>query len=326
MTRHSRLIRGAILRRRAGSGFTYRDEDGGKVTDPEALARIDALAIPPAWRRVQIAGSPRSRVQAIGIDAAGRKQYLYHPLWRERQDARKFDRALELADRLPAIRRAVTQDLRGRRGPREQALAAALRLVDRAGFRVGSRTYARRHGSFGVTTLQRHHVTLDGDVVAFDFTGKSGMRWSLELDDPDLAAYLAARPNGSSRSRAIGFDDGSGPQGISASALNGYLRDMAGMGVSAKDLRTWRGTVVAAETLGREGANGSDADSAWRAAVSEAAEWLHNTSAVARGSYVDPRLLLAFHEGKDLTARGGAVSDARLAALLRDTPRSGPGT
>jgi DNA topoisomerase-1 len=312
-----------ILRRRAGRGFTFRDAEGGKVTDSETLDRINALAIPPAWRHVQIAQSPKARVQATGFDDAGRKQYLYHSQWRERQDARKFDRALDLADRLPGIRRAVTQDLRGRRGPREQALAAALRLVDRAGFRVGSRRYARRNGSFGVTTLQRRHVTLDGDVVAFDFVGKSGMQWSLELVDPDLANYLASRPPASRRTRAIGYEDGAGTQSISASALNGYLRDKAGMAASAKDLRTWRGTVVAAEVLAREGAAGSDADSAWRAAVAEAAEWLHNTAAVARGSYVDPRLLLAFHEGR---LDGGAVSDASLARVLRDTPRGGPGT
>lgn len=321
-----RSARGAILRRRAGGGFTYRDEDGRRVNDPEALARIEALAIPPAWRHVRIAGSARERVQATGVDAAGRRQYLYAQRWRDRQDARKFDRALELAERLPAIRRAVTEDLRGRSGAREQALAAALRLVDRAGFRVGSRRYARRHGSFGVTTLQRRHVTLDGDLVAFDFPGKSGMRWCLELKDTDLAAYLAARPRGGARSRALGFEDEAGFHPLSASAVNVYLRQKAGISASAKDLRTWRGTVVAAEALVREGARGSDADSAWRAAVADAAEWLHNTSAVARGSYVDPRLLLAFHEGRDLTTRGGTMSDSCLADVLRSTPRSGPGT
>lgn len=315
-----------IVRRRAGAGFSYWDEDGQRVSDPEVLARIATLAVPPAWRQVRIARSGRARVQATGIDAAGRKQYLYHRLWRERADARKFDRAVELARRLPVIRRAVTEDLRGRRGARDQAFAAALRLVDRAGFRVGSRRYARENGSFGVTSLQRRHVTLDGDLVAFDFPGKSGTHWYFEVEDVDLAAYLGGRSIGSGRTRAIGFDTETGFQPISPAALNGYLRGKAGISASAKDLRTWRGTVVAAESLARAGARGADADSAWRGAVNEAAEWLHNTPAVARGSYLDPRLLLAYHEGRELVARDGHVSDAGLAELLLSTPRTGPGT
>ncbi|GAB3271444.1 DNA topoisomerase IB [Sinomonas notoginsengisoli] len=326
MTRRSRSARGVFIRRRAGKGFIYRDEEGERVDAPEVLARIDALAIPPAWRHVRIAGSEQARIQATGIDAAGRKQYLYHHAWRARQDARKFDRALALARRLPAIRRAVTEDLRGRHGAREQALAVALRLVDRAGFRVGSRRYVQQNGSFGVTTLQRRHVSVDGAVVTFRFPGKSGMRWAVDLHDADLAAYFAERADGSRTSRAIGFEEGNGVQPISAEALNGYLRGRAGMGVSAKDLRTWRGTVVAAETLAREREKGSDADQAWRAAIGAAAEWLHNTSAVARGSYVDPRLLLAYHEGTKLAGRAGKVSDAELAKTLASSPRTGPGT
>ncbi|WP_369047345.1 DNA topoisomerase IB [Sinomonas sp. P10A9] len=313
-----------VVRRRAGAGFTYWDGDGRRVSDPETLARIADLAVPPAWRKVRIARSGRARVQATGIDAAGRKQYVYHRLWRERADVRKFDRAVELARRLPAIRRAVTEDLRGRRGAREQALAAALRLVDRAGFRVGSSRYARENGSFGVTSLQRRHVTLDGDLVAFDFPGKSGIHWYLEVEDADLAAYLAACPTGTARGRTIGFDTETGFQPISAAALNGYLRSKAGIGASAKDLRTWRGTAVAAEALVRAGTRDADADSAWRAAVAEAAEWLHNTPAVARGSYLDPRLLLAYHEGRMPTGHE-QVSDAVLAELLESTPRKGPG-
>lgn len=326
MTRRTRSARGVLIRRHAGKGFIYRDEEGRRVDAPEVLARIAALAIPPAWRHVRIAVSERARIQATGIDAAGRKQYLYHQAWRARQDARKFDRALVLARRLPAIRRAVTNDLRGRHGTKEQALAAALRLVDRAGFRVGSRRYARQNGSFGVTTLQRQHVALDGAVVAFRFPGKSGMRWEVELDDADLAAYFAGLATGSRTGRAIGFDGGNGFEPISADALNSYLRARAGMGVSAKDLRTWRGTMIAAEVLAREAGKGTDADEAWRVAVAAAAEWLHNTAAVARGSYVDPRLLLAYHEGTDLAKGGGKVSDADLAQTLGSTPRTGPGT
>lgn len=325
-TRSKRLARGVITRRRTGRGFTYRDADGRRVDSPEVLARIEALAIPPAWRNVRIAASQRARVQATGIDAAGRKQYMYHSTWRERQEARKFDRALVLAQRLPAIRRAVTEDLRGKHGPKDQALAAALRLVDRLGVRVGNRRYARQHGSFGVTTFQRRHLQLDGDMISLEFPGKSGMQWSVELKDPDLAEYLRSLPGGKRTRAALGYESTTGFQSIGSEALNGYLRVRAGMGASAKDLRTWRGTVVAAESLARSSEQGLDAEEAWRRAVADAADWLHNTAAVARGSYVDPRLLLAYHEGRRLTTRGGEVSDASLAKLLGSTPRMGPGT
>ncbi|MDQ0260985.1 DNA topoisomerase IB [Sinomonas atrocyanea] len=325
-TRSRRTAHGTITRRRAGKGFSYRDADGQRVDAPEVLARIEALAIPPAWRNVRIAASQRARVQATGIDSAGRKQYLYHSTWRERQEARKFDRAVALARRLPGIRRAVTQDLRGKHGPKEQALAAALRIVDRLGVRVGNRRYARQHGSFGVTTIQRRHLRLDGDTISLEFPGKSGMQWSVELRDPDLAEYLRSLPKGARSRAALGYESGGGFQRIGSESLNGYLRVRAGMGVSAKDLRTWRGTVIAAESLARSGEQGLDAEEAWRRAIADAADWLHNTIAVARGSYVDPRLLLAYHEGRKLTTPGGNVSDAALAELLDSTPRTGPGT
>lgn len=326
MTRKGRSARGMWTRRRAGRGFVYRDEEGRRIDSPEDIARIEALVVPPAWTHVRIAASPRARVQATGIDAAGRKQYLYHPSWRERQDTRKFDRALELASRLPALRRAITQDLAGRGGPRMQALAAALRLVDRAGFRVGSRRYAEEHGSIGVTTLQRRHVTLDGESVTFDFPGKSGTPWLVELRDADLAAYLSSLPRGARNRAALGYDEGSGFQPISPAALNGYLREKTGMGVSGKDLRTWRGTAIAAHSLARDISSDLDAAEAWRRAIADAAAWLHNTEAVARGSYVDPRLLLAYHEGRTASRSNGQVSEASLAAMLASTPRQGPGT
>jgi DNA topoisomerase-1 len=290
----------------------YLDEDGARIDDEQVLERLKALAIPPAWRRVRISAAPGARLQATGVDAAGRRQYLYHPSWRERQDARKFARSLELARRLPAVRRTVTQDLRGDRGPRRQALAAAIRLVDRAGLRVGSRRYARENGSFGATTLTRAHVTVDGDRVTLDFPGKSGMQWSVELVDADLARFLAPRAGRRSRRAALGYDEGRGFQPLGAAGVNGYLRQIAGLGVSAKDLRTWRGTAIAGASLAWSREAGLDAETAWRKAVADAAEWLNNTPTVARGSYLDPRLLLAYEEGR--TAKG--PSDAAVADLL----------
>ncbi|WP_077489308.1 DNA topoisomerase IB [Sinomonas mesophila] len=308
--------RSVWIRRRAGRGFTYRDADGRRISSEEDLERIRALVIPPAWRNVRIAASPRSRIQARGVDVAGRTQYIYHAAWRQRQDARKFRRALELADRLATVRRRVTADLRGARGPRLQALAAGVRLVDRLGMRVGGRRYARQYGTFGVTTLQRRHLTLDGDRITFDFPGKSGLRWSLELTDADLARYLRSLPQGAPTGHALGYDDEQGFSTVGASALNSYLRECAGMGVSAKDLRTWRATVLAARALARSLEAGAGPDVAWRAAVGKAAAWLHNTPAVARSSYVDPALLTAYRAGRAVPP--ASRSERAVTRLLRD--------
>ena len=313
--------RSVWIRRRAGRGFTYRDADGRRITSEEDLERIRSLAIPPAWRNVRIAASPRSRIQARGVDAAGRTQYIYHPAWRERQDARKFRRALELAGRLTSVRRRVTSDLRGARGPRVQALAAGLRLVDRLGMRVGGRRYARENGTYGVTTLQRRHLEVTGDRVSFDFPGKSGLQWTLELTDADLARFLRALPDGASTSHAVGYDDEHGFCPIGASALNTYLRECAGLNVSAKDLRTWRATVLAAHALAQSLESGEGEDTAWRGAIKKAAAWLHNTPAVARSSYVDPRLLRAYSAGKAVPA--SSRSEAAVARLLREVSEAG---
>lgn len=309
MARTHRSLRTAWTRRRAGRGFTYLDENGERLP-PTELERVHSLAIPPAWRNVKIAASPKAKLQATGVDAAGRTQYLYNPAWRARQEARKFDRALMLAQRLPRLRRAVTRDIRGARGPRIQALAAAIRLVDRAGVRVGSRRYARENGSFGVTTIQRRHIAVDGQRIAFDFPGKSGTRWRFKLRDPDLAAYLEGLPRRRPNRPALGYDDGDGFQRIGASAVNEYLRDITGMEASAKDLRTWRGTARAAASLDASLAAGRNADAAWKRAINDASAWLNNTPAVARSSYVDPLLLEAYRAGRT------ASTDAAIAKLL----------
>lgn len=314
MARTHRSLRTAWTRRRAGRGFTYLDENGERLPQSE-LERVRSLAIPPAWRNVKIAASPKAKLQAMGVDAAGRTQYLYNAAWRARQEARKFDRALALAQRLPHIRRTVTRDLRGDRGPRCQALGAAIRLIDRAGVRVGSRRYARENGTFGVTTIQRRHVKVQDERIAFDFPGKSGSTWRFELRDPELARYLESLPRGRASRPALGYDDDGSFQRIGASSVNGYLRDIAGMEASAKDLRTWRGTAVAAASLDASLAAGRSADAAWKQAIDDASNWLNNTPAVARGSYVDPLLLEAYRAGRTATTDAGV---ARLLTEMRE--------
>ncbi|KHL02556.1 DNA topoisomerase IB [Sinomonas humi] len=318
VARTHRSLRTAWTRRRAGRGFSYLDENGERLP-PSELERVRSLAIPPAWRNVRIAASPKAKLQAMGVDAAGRTQYLYNAAWRARQEARKFDRALALAQRLPHIRRAVTRDLRGDRGARIQALAAAIRLIDRAGVRVGSRRYARENGTYGVTTIQRRHVKVDEGRIAFDFPGKSGSTWRFELRDRELAAYFESLPRRRPGRPAMGYDDGGGFQRIGASSVNEYLRDIAGMEASAKDLRTWRGTATAAASLDASHAAGRNAEAAWKKAIDDASSWLNNTPAVARGSYVDPLLLEAYRAGR--TARTDAAA-ARLLTEMRERSTS----
>src|SRR3954453_7609473 len=177
-------------RRRAGSGWTFLDTDGRRITDPGEIQRIKSLAIPPAWREVWISPYPNGHIQAVGTDDAGRRQYLYHPEWRAKRDRMKFDRVLQAARKLPAARRAIQRDLALEGMPLERADALAVRLLDLGYFRIGSDIYADTNGSFGLTTLEKRHVSKNEDVLLFRFTGKSGVEHSIEIDDPDILDVL----------------------------------------------------------------------------------------------------------------------------------------
>lgn len=291
-----------ITRRQAGGGFTYAAANGRKVTSESTLERIRALAIPPAWTDVWIAPQANAHIQATGIDAAGRTQYLYHSRWRELRDAEKFTRSLSFAQRLPAVRRTVSRDLKQEDDVRRRALAAAVRLLDRAGLRVGGAAYAEENGSFGASTLQRRHVSVEKNLVRLVFRGKSGGDWDVALEDPLLAAYFATVPKTPRAAPAICYPVVNGRrkkwQGVSDTDINGYLADAASSHISAKDFRTWQGTVVAARSLARALRAGDSSPDAVTVAVKDAAEWLHNTPSVARDSYVDPRVVKHFEQGR----------------------------
>lgn len=253
-----------------------------------------------------IAAVPNAHVQAIGVDAAGRRQYIYHPEWRARHDVEKFARMRELARALPAARARVTRELRRQGLHRERVLAAAFRLLDVAALRVGSDMYAQRYGSRGVTTLQRRHLTIDtgdsdGATVLLAFQGKGGLRFRVELDDADLVAVLTELAEGRPPSGLLFAwrDDSGGRHPIHAAELNAFLRGVTGVEVSAKDFRTLRGTVVAASALAAAGSPGTQRDrrAAVRVAVEAAAAALGNTPAVARASYIDPTVLERFESG-----------------------------
>lgn len=292
-------------RARAGRSFRYRDASGARLSTDE-VERIRRLAVPPAWTEVWIAAVPNAHVQAIGVDAAGRRQYIYHPEWRARHDVEKFARMRELARALPAARARVTRELRRQGLHRERVLAAAFRLLDVAALRVGSDMYAQRYGSRGVTTLQRRHLTIDtgdsdGATVLLAFQGKGGLRFRVELDDADLVAVLTELAEGRPPSGLLFAwrDDSGGRHPIHAAELNAFLRGVTGVEVSAKDFRTLRGTVVAASALAAAGSPGTQRDrrAAVRVAVEAAAAALGNTPAVARASYIDPTVLERFESG-----------------------------
>ena len=296
------LDRPGLTRQRRGRGFTYAYANGVAVTDEEALARLRALTIPPAWTDVWISPDPMGHLQAVGTDAAGRRQYLYHERWRARRDAEKFDRMLGFAHRLPEVRRRVDADLDRRGLPRDKALAVAARLLDLGLFRVGSESYAKANGSFGLATIRRDHVrTTHADLVRFDYRAKSGQRRIQEIVDPEVARIVRTlKRRKDENPELLAYRNGVGWRDVRSEDVNAYVKEVAGDGFSAKDFRTWHGTVYAAVALAAAGdVPGSQTGRRRRisAAVREVAAELGNTPAVARASYIDPRLLDRYEEG-----------------------------
>lgn len=311
-----------ITRRRRGRGFSYADCDGGAVTDEETLERIGELAIPPAWKEVWICPDPFGHIQATGVDAAGRRQYLYHERWQQRAAQRKFEQVREFARKLPALRRAVSRDLNGEGMPRERALACAVRLLDRGFFRIGGEEYAEGNDSYGVATVLREHVSVDGEEVIFDFPAKSGQRRIQSIRDPAaLGAIEAMRRRRSGPPDLLVFKEDGAWHDVRSTDVNDYIQANAGEEFSAKDFRTWHGTVLAAVELAQlgEGRTGSR-ETAIREAVRRVAERLGNTPAVCRSSYIDPRVLDRFRNGTTIKAqaRRGPLSDRRRGQIERE--------
>jgi len=292
-----------ISRRRRGGGFSFLDPEGGPVRDEDTLERIRGLAIPPAWREVWICSDPYGHIQATGLDEAGRKQYLYHERWHLRAAQRKFESMRDFAAQLPRLRRAVKKDLAQDGMPRERALACAVRLLDLGFFRIGGEEYAETNESYGVATVLREHVTIEGDEVVFDFPAKSGQRRVQAIRDPEVkAAIEAMRRRRSGPDDLLVYREARTWRDVRSADVNAYLQEKAGEEFSAKDFRTWHGTVLAAVELAREDppSTKGGGESAIRAAVKRVAERLGNTPAVCRSSYIDPRVLDRFRDGKTI--------------------------
>ncbi|WP_300082990.1 DNA topoisomerase IB [Propioniciclava sp.] len=287
-------------RRRSGTGFSYRDAAGAALP-PDEVARIKALAIPPAWTDVWICPYPNGHLQALGTDAAGRRQYLYHPDWRSRRDRSKFARVTEAASMLPQARRRIGRDLALDGMPRERAAATAVRLLDVGYFRIGNDAYTDANGSFGLTTLERQHVRRREQALVFSFVGKSGISHTISVDDaPAVAALNTMRTRRDDSHRLLAWKDGHAWRDLSSSDVNAYLADLFAGSLTAKDFRTWHATVIAAEVLALSEEPGDTKTSRKRAvrqATLEVAGYLGNTPSVARASYIDPRIIDAYESG-----------------------------
>jgi DNA topoisomerase IB len=285
---------------RRGRGFSYLNNDRDPVDDAEVLARIEALVIPPAWKDVWISPHPNGHIQAVGTDAAGRRQYLYHERWQAERSEEKFDRAVSLAKQLPGWRHDLLIDLRRRGLGRDRVLALAQHLIDQGYFRAGGEEYVEENGSYGLSTLLRDHVRLRRESVDFDYPAKSGVRRTVSLDDPlVIGAVRSLLRADTTSARLLVYRATDGWSEVHADDVNTRFRELVGEEFSVKDIRTWHGTVLGAEAF----AIASDAKSKTarrreEAAVMRAvADQLGNTAAVARRSYVDPRVVAAYEQG-----------------------------
>jgi DNA topoisomerase I len=325
-----------LVRRGRGRGFEYLDENEQRVTDPAVLERIRALVIPPAWTDVWICPHSNGHIQAVGTDARGRRQYLYHVDWRRRRDREKFEEMERFASALPKLREAAARDLRKRELVRERVLACAARLLDRGFFRIGTEDYAEENKTFGLATIRRSHVTLgDGDLIRFDYISKGGQRRVQSVVDHDVFKVVEALMRRRSGTELLAYKEGRAWVDVTSDDINGYIKEVAEDGFSAKDFRTWNATVLAAVALAVSGAAHSSKAGRTRAitrAVKEVAHYLGNTPAVCRASYIDPRVFDRFRDGLTIggaleklgevtfgePATQGAIEQAVLDLLQRD--------
>jgi DNA topoisomerase I len=297
-----------IARRRRGRGFEYLDENGERVEDAEVLARVRDLVIPPAWENVWICPDALGHIQAVGTDAAGRRQYVYHQLWRERRDQEKFDEMIRFARVLPRVRAITAKRLREKDVTRDRVLAGAVRLLDRGFFRIGTADYAEQNQTYGLATMERRHVTLgEGNLLTFDYAAKGGKRRVQSIVDPDVYALVEILKRRRGGSGLLAYRNGRRWVDVRSDEINEYIKELTGEDFSAKDFRTWSATVIAAVAVavsGRAAATPTARKRAITRAVKEVAYYLGNSPAVCRASYIDPRVFDRYRDGLTI---GGAL-------------------
>ncbi|WP_447926726.1 DNA topoisomerase IB [Vreelandella sp. EE27] len=291
-----------VTRQRSGKGFTYRTEDGETLKDTQWREWIKSLAIPPAWRDVEITLDKRHHIYATGRDDAGRKQYVYNPKWREKREAKKFDRMIAFAQKLTPMRRVTGQHLRQKGLPREKVLACMVRLIDSAYFRPGSERYRQQNDSYGLTTMRSKHLTIDGDELIFDYRGKSGQDQHRVVEDARLASVVAELDDTPGYEIFKYFDENGNKVRVDSQDLNDYIHEVMGEAFSAKDFRTWAGTSIAALALEELGFDDDEkiSEKNVRQAVEKVAKSLGNTPSIAKASYIDPRVVESYLDGQTL--------------------------
>jgi len=319
--RHSRAKGPGITRERRGDEFRYRDAKGWLIRDAEVLRRIKELVIPPAWENVWISPIENAHLQATGFDVRGRKQYRYHPAFRAKQDDSKFENLAAFGRILPKLRRRVAADLADPKHTRTKVLATVVALLDRTHLRVGNEEYVRANESFGLSTLRDDHVTFKDGALRIRFRGKSGVPHDHTVDDPKLAKIVRECRDVPGQELFRFVDDRGDSRRILSGDVNAYLREVVGEPVTAKEFRTWAGTVAAAERLAKAERAESKAAlaRAVAAVVKEVAAVLGNTPAVCRKSYIHPAVLTAFEKGRfpeAKTVRGLSRPESRLLQLL----------
>jgi DNA topoisomerase-1 len=312
-----------IRRKRVGAGFCYLLPTGARISDAGVLRRLRSIATPPAWTDVWLCPSPDGHIQATGRDIRGRKQYRYHPSFREMRENAKFDHLFAFAEVLPAIRAKVAEHMMRRQLAREKVLATVAHLLEATLIRVGNDEYARQNKSYGLTTLKNRHVAVEGSEVRFRFTGKSGKQWSLKLRDRRVAKIIRACQELPGQDLLQYFDDAGNLRAVTSSDVNGYLREISGREVTAKDFRTWAGTVGAARALDELGAfaSTSEAKRNVRTAIERVSACLGNTPTICRKCYIHPEVINAYLEGGLLfgdAPRTGRSHKDELAQLRPD--------
>jgi DNA topoisomerase-1 len=288
--------RPGIRRKKVGKGFAYIRSDGSKLTDASVLSRIKSLAIPPAWTDVWISPWADGHVQATGRDAKGRKQYRYHPRFREIRESTKYEHVVAFADALPGIRNTVREHMALRGLPREKVLATVVHLLETTLIRIGNDDYAKQNNSYGITTLKNQHVAVAGNEVRFRFAGKSGKQWSLRIRDRRIAKIIKACQDLPGQELLQYVDEQGNVQDVTSSDVNAYLKEITGRDITAKDFRTWAGTVLAAMALSEMQSfdNGAQAKRNLRSAIEKVAARLGNTPTICRKCYVHPEVLNSY--------------------------------
>lgn len=288
---------------RSNTSSPYYSRNETRVDDKSTLEYISSLAIPPAWRDVRIAVNKNAKILAQGRDSNGKLQAIYHPRFRAKQDAAKFDRILKFASQLPTLRRQLKKDLTRKKFDKRKVLACAVTLLDQAYFRVGNDAYAKKNQSYGLTTLRSKHISIDGDRITFDFVGKSGQHHVKRFEDSQLAATIKTLDEMPGYELFRYYDDTHTLTTLTSSDVNDYIRSVMGEQYSAKDFRTWAGTMLACLALASivRPKLSKERQSCIRESIKSVARRLGNTPAVAKSSYIDPRIIAAFNDGDTLS-------------------------